>query len=110
MSDKKIQRNDPCPCGSGKKIKNCCILIKGINAIGDDAYFIRLKNDKESYVHYESEDRQKGTATYRVKKGLGKGVAGWHKKEGENFISESNADNLELVKVSDILGNDSSLN
>lgn len=22
---KKIQRNDPCPCGSGKKYKNCCM-------------------------------------------------------------------------------------
>lgn len=22
---KKISRNDPCPCGSGKKYKNCCI-------------------------------------------------------------------------------------
>ena len=21
----KINRNDPCPCGSGKKFKNCCI-------------------------------------------------------------------------------------
>jgi len=21
----KIQRNEPCPCGSGKKFKNCCI-------------------------------------------------------------------------------------
>jgi preprotein translocase subunit SecA len=20
----KVQRNDPCPCGSGKKYKNCC--------------------------------------------------------------------------------------
>ena len=24
VSDKKIARNDPCPCGSGKKYKNCC--------------------------------------------------------------------------------------
>ncbi len=24
-SDPKIQRNSPCPCGSGKKYKNCCI-------------------------------------------------------------------------------------
>lgn len=24
MNDK-IGRNDPCPCGSGKKYKNCCI-------------------------------------------------------------------------------------
>jgi hypothetical protein len=23
---KKIKRNDPCPCGSGKKFKKCCIL------------------------------------------------------------------------------------
>ena len=22
--DKKIGRNDPCPCGSGKKYKKCC--------------------------------------------------------------------------------------
>ncbi len=23
-SDKKIARNEPCPCGSGKKYKQCC--------------------------------------------------------------------------------------
>ena len=23
--NKKICRNDPCPCGSGKKYKKCCI-------------------------------------------------------------------------------------
>ena len=22
----KVGRNDPCPCGSGKKYKNCCML------------------------------------------------------------------------------------
>ena len=22
--DKKVGRNDPCPCGSGKKYKQCC--------------------------------------------------------------------------------------
>lgn len=22
----KVGRNDPCPCGSGKKYKNCCLL------------------------------------------------------------------------------------
>src|ERR1700733_13434087 len=30
MSANKISRNDPCPCGSGKKFKNCCIS-KGID-------------------------------------------------------------------------------
>ncbi|MFW6275816.1 MAG: SEC-C metal-binding domain-containing protein, partial [bacterium] len=24
---KEVGRNDPCPCGSGKKFKNCCIYI-----------------------------------------------------------------------------------
>ena len=24
-AEKKIGRNDKCPCGSGKKYKNCCI-------------------------------------------------------------------------------------
>lgn len=30
MAHKKISRNDPCPCGSGKKFKHCCIG-KGID-------------------------------------------------------------------------------
>ena len=33
MSHNKTSRNDPCPCGSGKKYKACCYL-KGI---GDDS-------------------------------------------------------------------------
>jgi preprotein translocase subunit SecA len=24
LVEKKVARNDPCPCGSGKKYKNCC--------------------------------------------------------------------------------------
>ena len=23
--EKKVRRNDPCPCGSGKKYKHCCL-------------------------------------------------------------------------------------
>lgn len=26
MTKRKVGRNDPCPCGSGKKYKNCCLL------------------------------------------------------------------------------------
>jgi uncharacterized protein YecA (UPF0149 family) len=33
----KIGRNEPCPCGSGKKYKNCCI-----NKVG---YIYKLKDD-----------------------------------------------------------------
>jgi hypothetical protein len=28
----KISRNDPCPCGSGKKFKKCCLSIKEAEA------------------------------------------------------------------------------
>jgi preprotein translocase subunit SecA len=28
---KKIGRNDPCPCGSGKKYKNCCGRNQGVS-------------------------------------------------------------------------------
>ena len=30
MHKSKIGRNDPCPCGSGKKYKNCCLGLEGI--------------------------------------------------------------------------------
>jgi preprotein translocase subunit SecA len=30
--DKKVGRNDPCPCGSGKKFKNCCMGKRGTAA------------------------------------------------------------------------------
>jgi preprotein translocase subunit SecA len=26
----KVGRNDPCPCGSGKKFKNCCAKSSGV--------------------------------------------------------------------------------
>jgi len=28
LSRGKVRRNEPCPCGSGKKFKKCCILKK----------------------------------------------------------------------------------
>jgi uncharacterized protein len=30
-SSKKIGRNEPCPCGSGKKFKNCCIKFQNLS-------------------------------------------------------------------------------
>lgn len=31
MKKNKIGRNEPCPCGSGKKYKKCCINVSGMN-------------------------------------------------------------------------------
>ncbi len=35
MSHKKLGRNDPCPCGSGTKYKNCC-YAKGFDWVQDE--------------------------------------------------------------------------
>ena len=32
MSDTKPGRNDPCPCGSGKKFKQCCAQLEDLQA------------------------------------------------------------------------------
>jgi hypothetical protein len=31
---KKLGRNDPCPCGSGKKFKKCCLHKQGSDLFG----------------------------------------------------------------------------
>ena len=48
----KIGRNDPCPCGSGKKYKKCCYSqeknkIKDIGRYYEKTYNIHLKSEKE---------------------------------------------------------------
>jgi tetratricopeptide (TPR) repeat protein/SAM-dependent methyltransferase len=35
MGTKKPGRNDPCPCGSGKRYKHCCIHSEGVQALGE---------------------------------------------------------------------------
>lgn len=40
----KIGRNDPCPCGSGKKYKKCCLEQDRINDLAFDTQrFIKRK-------------------------------------------------------------------
>jgi len=38
-----VRRNDPCPCGSGKKYKKCCMEK-------DDPRFIKMENYKKCYT------------------------------------------------------------
>ena len=59
-SMKKIGRNDPCPCGSGKKYKHCCLdradqhdeesptrqVIEEIREVMDDREFFSLEEAK----------------------------------------------------------------
>lgn len=48
----KVGRNDPCPCGSGKKYKKCCLKKKeppfvSLKKTYEKRYRIRFKNDVE---------------------------------------------------------------
>jgi hypothetical protein len=33
---KGVGRNDPCPCGSGKKFKKCCLAAVGLGSIAPE--------------------------------------------------------------------------
>ena len=49
----KIGRNDPCPCGSGKKYKKCCL------GKADDVYYSNPLNFQETYKKVRKESRIK---------------------------------------------------
>ncbi|MEN6462029.1 MAG: SEC-C metal-binding domain-containing protein [Syntrophomonas sp.] len=38
MSNNKVGRNDPCPCGSGKKYKNCCMHLDELTGGATDPF------------------------------------------------------------------------
>ncbi|MFZ0241887.1 MAG: type I methionyl aminopeptidase [Desulfobacterales bacterium] len=51
MNKSKVGRNDPCPCGSGKKYKKCCLghdgqAVEDIQTVYLTKYNIRLKDEK----------------------------------------------------------------
>lgn len=83
--------------------------IVGMNSIGDDSYFLRLKDKPDHFIHPDPSLETKDEVGYRVVQGE-KGAAIFHKKQADNFIKESGANNLEMVRVKDILKNDNSGN
>lgn len=83
------------------------IIRNGINSIDKDSCFIRLSNKQGYYLHVEKLNEKQ--ARYVVKLGT-VGAAIWRKESAELFIKESEYNNLEAVKVIDILGTDASMN
>jgi hypothetical protein len=85
-------------------------IFSGTNSIGDDAYFLRLSDRKECYIHPEG-DNPKNTeeVIYRVKEGL-KGAGIWHKEQALELLKEIGAPNVELVKVSELIKDTTSKN
>ena len=41
-----VGRNDPCPCGSGRKFKHCCLRIQD----GEDTLRVRLRSAEGALV------------------------------------------------------------
>lgn len=86
------------------------IKFDGLNKIGNDAYFIRLKDKPNFYIHFEGDNpKNQSEVVYRVNEGS-KGACVWHKKQAEEFIKYTGKNNLEFVSVKSVLGNDSSFN
>lgn len=64
----KLGRNDPCPCGSGKKYKNCCGLLNDIASSCDDPfehYSQRVASVKLKLDRYFSTDFKKYRQTVK---------------------------------------------
>ena len=71
--DKKIGRNDPCPCGSGKKYKQCCIekatvkrhklTAKWLNAPEAPNLMEKVYGNAEAYSHHKFTQLGKSIST-----------------------------------------------
>lgn len=48
-----IGRNDPCPCGSGKKYKKCCGAIIGPKSFQSEKFVIKVTINNESYKIFQ---------------------------------------------------------
>ena len=52
MAGRKIGRNDPCPCGSGKKYKKCCLEVDARRAAEEKE---RFAQGKQQFVVAETD-------------------------------------------------------
>lgn len=66
---KKIGRNDPCPCGSGKKFKNCCGQLNDIKPIYEDPflhYSQLMSSAKLKLDNYYKDNLRKHRKTFQT--------------------------------------------
>ncbi|QGU00059.1 hypothetical protein SYNTR_1465 [Candidatus Syntrophocurvum alkaliphilum] len=91
MSTKDIGRNDPCPCGSGKKYKKCCLELKDIVDVPVDDTFnfynqllsvLKLKLD--SYYNTEIKKHRKDSLSRFVRFTVDKDLS----QDNESFYSD----------------------
>jgi hypothetical protein len=105
---KQIGRNDPCPCGSGRKHKNCCLSRNDKDAISQFKTSYRF--DAGSYG-----DVGRFTPSLACLKLTGKGEWQYHfilvkpqsvHSEEDQATAEAENDISEAYKVKDVHGSD----
>ena len=74
----KIGRNDPCPCGSGKKYKRCCLL-----KVGPDRVLLEQPSPRE---------RAAGSLAERL-------ARTWHHNEDDDDVDDASHAVVELVQA-----------
>jgi hypothetical protein len=80
LTKEKVGRNDPCPCGSGKKYKKCCGLVDDLFDASDDSFTrinklmtaVKMKLDEyfENIVKQIRKDAQTQFLRFSVNKTL----------------------------------------
>ncbi len=54
----KVKRNEPCPCGSGKKHKHCCLTSKPGPSQGSERELILYHSAASSAISYTADERR----------------------------------------------------
>ena len=57
---RKVSRNDPCPCGSGKKYKNCCLQKNNDREIVSLSNISKKDVKRKENQYSKRKERKKG--------------------------------------------------
>jgi len=114
QSHGKVGRNDPCPCGSGRKYKRCCLDQKAAIASIDPLSFVRQTGDPyvndllaDTLAHPEAIQ----DSSFWMDLGTACGVSGNHEaaltafRHAETLEPEDGAVKVNIAAIQEILGN-----
>jgi uncharacterized protein YecA (UPF0149 family) len=71
VKKRKIGRNDPCPCGSGKKYKNCCFPKRGQNNNSFDVFPLDREIHEAGMLSLEHNEKSITDAIQRLRDLMG---------------------------------------
>ena len=72
----RVGRNDPCPCGSGKKYKKCCMLR-------DEANVADAQSAESDTIHSEPEEHKKNPRSDEIENNMKRAIHLMEKRKYE---------------------------